>query len=355
MTARLVVALALWSRLAGADPCDRVVVVDQKGKPVAGAVVFRMTSPESGEGFAQTDRQGRFCVPEGEWWGALDIVLPDERGGRCAGNVRVPSDQKPTRVVMHVDDVPTTLYTGHVVDEHGKPVAGALVEVDGVTIHQCGVTIRGGAKTAANGLFRISALRGDLEVLVHADGFATRELTLPPGTRDNRIVLDQGASWQGRVVAPDGKVVTSARVSLHTVNRDHVDFKVVDGAFDIARLTPTTWSTIHLAVDNHPVLGSREEWWDIKLELGAHRTEDLKFSSGLDIAGTTEPNSCVVALREDYHIIGAGHGMRVVTKSDASGHFVFHHLWPGEWAITGCNHYPLVLAQPGRTDVVLKK
>ncbi len=358
---RLAIAvLALWSRLAGAAPCDQVVVVDQHGKPVAGAVVFRMTSigpnMESGEGFAQADRQGRFCVPQGEWWGALDIMLPDERGGRCAGYVRVPDSDKPSRVVMHVDEVPTTLYAGHVVDEHGKPVAGAQVEIDGVTIKQCGVRIGGGAKTAPNGLFRLSALRGQLAVLVHADGFATREITLPAGSRDNRIVLDQGASWQGRVLAPDGKVVTGARVSLRTVNRDNVDFKVVDGAFDIARLTPTTWSTIHLAVDNDPVLGSREEWFDVKIELGAQRTDNLQFSSGLDIAGTTaDVNSCVVALREDYHVSGGGHGMRVVTQPDTSGHFVFHHLWPGEWAITGCQHYPVVVAQPGRSDVVLKR
>lgn len=88
--------------------------------------------------------------------------------------------------------------TGRVVDERGKPVAGARVHVG-----QYGPG--GMADTDAEGRFTVTVapkLRAPIRIF--ANGFRTRDVEAEPGTRGMRVVLRRGVSVRGRLRVPEG-------------------------------------------------------------------------------------------------------------------------------------------------------
>jgi hypothetical protein len=330
-------------------PCS--TVVDGNGKPIAGVQVYARQEPSMTD-LGVTDAKGRICFPTDDN-SPIELWAPESIGGWCAGRVELDS-ARPARITMKLTVFPLTTLHGRVVDSAGSPVRDAEIDLHGIEFDGCTITAAASVKSSRAGTFALTGLRGDYEVLVKAAGFATADVTLLAKDKQHEIVLDQGASWRGRVVAPDGRVVTSAKLSFGQINRDRLTIDVANGRFDAERITPSKYYTLKIEAVDDPVLGTRTEWRDIAIQPGEHRTDDIAFSGGLELAGVAkkDPGACIVAAPAKYNRDGI-FDMRIRVKPTADGHFTMHQVPRGDWVVSNCAEYPKVVVDAGRLDVVV--
>jgi protocatechuate 3,4-dioxygenase beta subunit len=135
--------------------------------------------------------------------------------------------------------------TGLVIDEQGRPVAGAEVVVTTQAPWVPGAGQR--ARTDTTGRFLIPALQESQTYLLRASraGFAPELLSATPygEMAAYRITLQRGAAASGRVVDATGRPVAGARVSLSHGNGFDADppYRATsgpDGRFEIPDLPP---------------------------------------------------------------------------------------------------------------------
>jgi hypothetical protein len=178
---------------------------------------------------------------------------------------------------------------------------------------------------------------------------AAREVQLAAGSTGSTIVLDEGASLRGRVLAPDGSPIAKAWVQLcgSSGSCDAVD--TTNATFVFAHLVPGSYK-LGVRVQDHPLLASRYERRDISLQ-NETRVEDFLFTGGLELAGTAKPRTCVHAYPKDaFRVVSTLTSGEVFTKSDANGHFEFHRIHVGTWLVGQCDGQ-VIEADAGRIDV----
>ena len=130
----VLLTLAWTAQARASDPAG--IVIDQEGKGVPGALVSAIgrswDTPES-SAQADTDSSGRFVLP-GAWklgsqelsYLGLFARAPDGRCGWVATIWRQQPDSADVTITLSdVGDV-----SGQVVDQEGKPIAGAAVTID---------------------------------------------------------------------------------------------------------------------------------------------------------------------------------------------------------------------------------
>jgi len=230
-------------------------VVDEEGRPVAGASVVAARPDRRGAGTwldtksaaalwepspgasAPTTAEGRFRVADLR--GGVEYALRASAPGFApSGETRLsmrPGETRAAEVVLQRESV----VTGRVVDERGGPVAGALV---GVAILPEGALAsrelpttaeveealaRDGDTTGADGRFEVRGLaRGDRILRATRAGFARRVVcgraSGGAAADAGDVALAAGASVSGRVVtsrgAPvDGAVVLASRVPFSSM------------------------------------------------------------------------------------------------------------------------------------------
>jgi len=104
--------------------------------------------------------------------------------------------------------------SGVLVDEAGAPVAGAQISVTTRTPF----TVSGEGRTDAEGRFRLAGLSaGKVAITVERVGFVPLHRDVPELAAERdvtglRLVLERGASVEGRVVFPDGTPAADARI-----------------------------------------------------------------------------------------------------------------------------------------------
>src|SRR5688572_443714 len=141
----LVLAAIVIAGPAQARPrCGAVEVVDQNGRPLAGAQVTHHAidprnnrDPMGGESWT-TDARGRVCSERLLEGGFLMLHAPVVLGGWCAGDELVPyagwrpSDgaRAVTRLTLPVQRLPRSRWRGRIVDSAGRPVPRASVMVE---------------------------------------------------------------------------------------------------------------------------------------------------------------------------------------------------------------------------------
>ena len=121
---------------------------------------------------------------------------------------------------------------GHVVDAHGRPVADAVVEQQGVTFFrpdgQIGGTRFGGADGWIDSL-SVTNEKGDFEIAygqpaarmilnVEPRGMSAKLFTLPTGPERKTLTVTDGATIRGRLLR-DGKPVANAEIGIVTHSR----------------------------------------------------------------------------------------------------------------------------------------
>jgi protocatechuate 3,4-dioxygenase beta subunit len=201
-------AVLLWPnatevRLTPPVTLDGTVLDRATRRPLPGALVWPAADPGRA---VRSDARGSFALkipflaaP------ALQAAAP----GYQVATVR-PDREKDLAVSL----APAAAVPGLVVDEAGKPVAGAEVDVISAEAAPPQGEVRGWSRTDASGRFHFDGLEpGErLAARVRASGFAALESTLPPLPTTVRLVVQRGRTVLGKVVDASGRPVPGAEV-----------------------------------------------------------------------------------------------------------------------------------------------
>src|SRR5262249_11527302 len=152
-------------------------VVDENGKPVAGAAArvlaadeFVDTAQLLASPAARSDADGRYAVAVGAE--SLTLVLAAAGRQTCAQQIR---DRQHDTVVGDTVLMPGSRLVGRVRDETGAPLAGARLRVESSVVGTFGFDcVRGGAVSGEDGVFVVPGLpRTGLRLIAEADGYAS--------------------------------------------------------------------------------------------------------------------------------------------------------------------------------------
>jgi hypothetical protein len=233
---------------AGASVSGRVL--DPDGRPVPGATVLAL--PVLLEDLIQdsqrikpatTDAQGRFTIG-GLLPGRLGLYASVHGKGRTREQVNLEPGEQRTGVVLSL--TATTLLEGVVLDDEGRPVAGAEVWAQSTgdeTMRAALPDMLAGdfsfvadldamrVRASLDGRFALpsGSLPGKPELLARADGFELYRTALPThGPVDVRLTRERQARVTGRVVDPTGAPIAAFVVNRKAVYSD-------DGRFSVPR------------------------------------------------------------------------------------------------------------------------
>ncbi len=217
------------------------IIKDKDGKPLRDARVFIHTArPKEGPGLmcpscyadcrkrATTDSEGQFKI-ESLDPSLLFRVLVVAKGHRpqFAGNVDPAT--KPIEITLQENNEnldPNQRLSGRVVDGTGKPIAGAVISLGGVsraesTRFGSNDNVDSMAVTDDDGSFVIASdIPFDAASLnVEAPGFAKRVFPhLGTGEKTHVLTLSEGATIKGRLVK-NGKPIAGATIAVSEVDR----------------------------------------------------------------------------------------------------------------------------------------
>jgi hypothetical protein len=322
-----------------ADPADSAVrgtVVDPAGKPIAGARVDIATAaPRDGPGLfcpscyrdcaknTRTDDHGRFEI--GDLDPKLKFTVLVTAPGRKARHTKL-LDPKAGEVTVALeatpaDAPPERTVLVQLVDDHGKPVAAALVEPYGAETaeRRWGGRVDGVEPEVSDVEGRVrmvvpATFRG-LDVQVTAHGYAGATVArLKPGPDWHRIVVPAGSRVTGRLVA-GGEPVAGVSVAVVQVQRGawHHFIKAVgavtdaSGRFDFNYLPANEDYAIFTLVGGGPqklVLTTKR--FKVRGDRQSRDLGDLALTTPLRIAGRVDlpagqalpPNTRIMLHRE---------------------------------------------------------
>lgn len=203
-------------------------VVGPRGEPIEGAEVFIVEGMMAmapmrwaiggKEAKATSAVDGAFRVADRTPGQKVDLAV--RRSGYTVGGVRgvvAPTEEPVTVTLQPASDV-----RGRVVDEDGKPVAGAQVTLM-VERKGGGMAFQipaGSAPTGDDGRFLVEGVEpGTVRLTVNAAHFLPFErsgVEVPAGRNIDglEVVLRPGATVEGVVTAPDGRVAIGATVEI---------------------------------------------------------------------------------------------------------------------------------------------
>lgn len=359
-----------WEAMAdeGLIDCTPVTLVDPTGTPVPNAIVTAWDEdPASqvrfnhGVSSASSDGNGRACILDEQWSSWLTVEPPMELGGSCVPATPIPTGgARPDRVVVATRPLAMGKLAGRIVDRAGRPVGDAsvwardaVVKIDGSDCELSDTDRRFEVPVRADGSFVLDSVLGETTLEVSSPHYRTVEAHVHAGTSGNTIVLDEGASWRGRVLRPDGTPVPTAKlVACH--GGDECTGVTKLGTFAIEHLAAGTYE-LRLFVDHDPVLGTRHVILSrTTFTAGETRQADLQIAPGLELAGTGKPGECVHAVAKGAaRPFGRLAADEVQVRADSTGHFTFHHLHAGTWSVGNCDGSRELDVTAGRTDVAL--
>lgn len=263
------------------------IVVDEKGKPVAGAKIRLLNTPAGEQALEKletewtSNKDGKFT-----FHAADEAVLEAVRGNQ-RGFAVLDGDAQNTHV-MTIGIGPNAkprdrTITGRVVDG-GTPVANVLVRARPQDTGEATVRSFAFAMTGSDGTFTLEDLDESAYVLAtQADGYATTVLKpVVGGARDIVIALDRGLAISGRVVDSGGDAVPAYTLVLFErrgVGRELVHAKsIVDatGRFEV-----------RVPEGNYDLQASASGWAPSAFVKAAAGDRDLeiKVSEGATLSG----------------------------------------------------------------------
>ncbi|MFG0319005.1 MAG: sigma-70 family RNA polymerase sigma factor [Planctomycetota bacterium JB042] len=207
---------------AGLRAGDRAVRVEVRraldGSPAEGVTVrasdeVAVSEAPARDAVAKSDDAGVAWltdVPLGR------LALTSDRGGRTIVSLEGPG------IVHAVVEVPLGVeVTGEVVDDDGRPVAGATIWCAGAEADAAGTEV---AVADARGRFSIRDLPPDRPIAARAKGHAPSALRLlgaDAGARLGDVRLELGAAGapvRGTVLAPDGTPCAGATIAIERID-----------------------------------------------------------------------------------------------------------------------------------------
>jgi RNA polymerase sigma-70 factor (ECF subfamily) len=394
--------LASGTRVSGA-------LVDQQGRPVAGAVVklsSRDRSSDLGvEGLVfveleeaqrargdlretQSDAQGRFAFEQLPSGGSYQIDVAHELllspKHRCAAEAGKTTDVGTIALRLGA------AVRGKVVDHLAQPLAGSWVRAEEQKPAQAGLTIirssfrgqRDLPLSDAEGSFRVGPLDPELryELLVSAPGsprvaVPLQNLIAGVVAELAPISIDRGSVLGGRVVDAAGRGVAKAEVSalpspqqLFEMRAAPIDLPVstdAEGRFELRGLKPAKYS-----------LSAEAEGGSARAEEIAHDAlgVELRFRATNRVSGIVRDKSTGKPVADarvsiDFEtrdigpsrVISMSQGFQGSVRTDAEGRFTFADLSAGaqSFGVESAQHAParcgpFDIPVGGRSDLVLE-
>jgi hypothetical protein len=230
---------------------------------------------------------------------------------------------------------------GRVVSTEGIPVADA--QVVPLRFKSCSVDGGGDGVTAADGTFALPAIpHGRYTMLVRHRWYPDLEfeVNLPAPNQD--LVLERGGTWTGRVLDPDGAVLSRCRIWMKKKGQI---VGMGGGSFSDAftlKALPEGKMELDVGLPDQSKLGRRSLKLEVVLQPQEQRHQDIHWPAGATIAGqvvseeTGKPvaNVYVVALPKGARELqNEGHPDSVTMRTDSEGRFVLRHLAPGTWTV----------------------
>ncbi len=324
-------------------------VITSGGIPLSGVSVYALiqaaTPGLTGPGQQLlTDVEGRFTAVDLRPGERVTLQLWKEGfQNRMLNGLEAPTPE-PIEITLR----PASRVSGRVIDGDRQPIARARV---GLVRGGSGAVLGDPAATPghhgpatlsnANGEFTIEAVApGRYALAAFAEGFQparTGELEIAEG-RDvggQVLTLETGAVLEGRVLSPEGRPVTGARVAV-TGNGSSPRPAITDGdgGYRIAGLTTGTTSVAASHQDHQRVARK------LQIQPGVNDL-DLTFEPGFEIAGwvVTDAGDPVPFARLSIAPGGS------VTTTDAAGEFTF--------ASVGEGRYQIRIDKPGHPSATL--
>ncbi len=303
------------------------LVVDRQDRPVAGAEIEvsgrrrLLPPPLQGETAVVTGADGRFLL--GDLTAGESLSIRIGKPGFAARELDNTVAPTSLRVVL----APAGRLAGQVLDADRRAVEGATVFAAAAAGH-----VHGLEQSDAAGRFAIDGLAaGPVELRVLADGFVPYVLAgveLPEGGEQSglEVVLERGATVEGRVLRPDGELAAGALLTAG----DGVGARPADGegAFRLAGLRPGPLVVKAEHPDYPPV--SR----DLDVRPGTNPLT-VVFEAGGEVAGRVlDPDGLPLGGAE-IHLFPsaptAGTRDFPVATSGADGTFALRGLRPGSY------------------------
>jgi protocatechuate 3,4-dioxygenase beta subunit len=338
---------------AEASPSLLLRAVDRAGRPIAGATVQASWSTEGGEQRRlreTTSPQGTFRLtglpPEETFWISVEKAgfTPEVRSVSAS-----PEAQWELRITLR----PGNLAVGRVVDEEGRPVAGAEIEVSAApgTILPSPRSTRSGPA----GRFRFRDLpAGQLALTIRHPGYAPLEVGHPvEGGRTGRLgtfVLRRGTTLRGLVTDAAGFPVAGARIWALTSEELYREGKqrasavtAADGTFVVPRRPPGEELSLWVCADGFLQAADTVPFPDEPIGVMLERAAAVQ-GRVLDPDGAPRPGATVSIEQANGDF---GCSLRIWSPcpadesaiADADGRFAVGRLDPG-W-------YDLVASAPG--------
>jgi carboxypeptidase family protein len=349
-------------------------VVDDTGQPAKDASVF-VYSARLKQGYAivcptcfidcgkhaDTDAQGQFTITGLNPTLKFRLLVVKE-GFTATAKGGVDPVQGPLQPIKLTQREPTTdqskIVRARVIDDVGNPIAGAVVEPVGA-IESANLSSFGTinwmdelAVTNAAGEFVINSTRPVEKIMLKISprGLAQKIVTVPSGSAINSVVMTEGVTIMGRLVAPNGTAIPQAEVVMipldHFNEESFSDMRVGtdrDGSFVFTNVPARRIWGIYPSIES---LGDRNlaaapRWCESPADRQVVKVGKITLRPGFSVSGKVVlvdakwvPPGMHVTINPEWTVTNR------LTPIASDGTFAFNTLAPGIYSLTvGINGY----------------